>query len=302
MIALDEGLADVSWADRLDLFRWTLAAALVAGVACPLAGTFLHLRRTSFQGIALPQFATAGIVCGFVVLPWWVANVGLGGVTLDEALADTHAAMNYHLAWAALFTLGGLFALAWAGRRRVGSEVGRVAAGFALANAATYLFGRFSPIGKGHADELLSGEVLGVGFHEFETLLVVLGLALALLFWFRRDFVLASYDRETALVLGRPVARIEVLLSVVVGLVVAVGTMTLGPTLLFGLLVLPPIAARLVARSLASLFLVAAAAGVVAVILGTVASFELDLPLGPAIVAAAGACLGALWIAARARG
>lgn len=291
MILVDDSLADVGWIDRLSLFRWSLSAAFAAGVACPIAGVFLFVRRTSFQGIALPQCATAGVVFGFAILPWWVANIGLGDLAIEAALSDTHAAMNYHFAWAALFTLVGLALLVLTSRRQVGSEIGRVAALFALANAATYLFGRLSPIGKGHADELLSGEVLGIGPHEFETLAIVLGASLAVLLWFRHDFVLASFDREMAFVLGKRVGRLELALNVVIGLVVAVGTMTLGPTMLFGLLVLPPFAARRWARSMTHFFVLAGAIGIAAVLLGTVASFEFDLPLGPSISAAAGLAL-----------
>jgi zinc transport system permease protein len=277
---------DISWADRLDLFRYALAAAACAGLVCPLVGVFLFLRRTSFYGITLPQFATAGVVFGFVVLPWWVAHVGLGGLDVDTALADSHAAMNYHFAWAGVFTFGGLVALVLLSRRG-GSEIGRVAAAFAIANAATYLFGRISPVGKSLVDELLQGEILGVGPHEFETLAAVLGLVLLSVILFHRDFLIASYDRETALVLGKRVVAFETLLTVITGLTVAVGTMTLGPTLLFGLLVLPPLAARTHARSMVSFYVLSSAIGIVSVAVGIVASFEVDLPLGAAIVGAA---------------
>jgi ABC-type Mn2+/Zn2+ transport system permease subunit len=161
---------DPSWADRIELFRWAILAALVAGLVCPLIGTFLLVRRTSFYGITLPQFAAAGVVFGFVVLPWWSST--FGGVDAMEALDTPHAAMNYKLAWAALFTFGSLIALVLTGRR-AGSEIARVAAAFAIANAATYLFGRMSPVGKAMVDELLAGEILGVGRHEFETLSVL---------------------------------------------------------------------------------------------------------------------------------
>ncbi|MDZ4772985.1 MAG: iron chelate uptake ABC transporter family permease subunit [Planctomycetota bacterium] len=291
MIALDDTLADVSWIERISLFRWALSAALIAGIVCPIAGVFLLVRRTSFQGIALPQFATAGVVFGFAILPWWIEHIGLGDLTAESALSDTHAAMNYHFAWAAVFTFVGLAALVWTGRRNLGSEIGRTAAAFAIANAATYLFGRLSPIGKGHADQLLTGEVLGVGLHEFETLAVVLGLSLLIFVWFQRDLLLVSFDRETARVLGKHVTAFEGLLNVVVGLTVSVGTMTLGPTMLFGLLVLPPLAARRFASSMTNFFLLSSGIGVLAVVLGVVISFELDFPLGPSIVAAAALAL-----------
>jgi ABC-type Mn2+/Zn2+ transport system permease subunit len=281
---------DATWPERLSLFRYALAASLLAGLVCPLLGALLHLRRTSFWGITLPQFAAAGVVFGFVLLPWWIAHVGLGGLTLDAALSDTHAALNYHLLWAALFVFGGLFSLLWAGRGG-GSEIGRVAAAFALANAATYVFGRMSPVGRAFVDELLLGEVLGVGFHELETVAVVFGLVLAAFLWLRRDLVLAAFDREFARVSGHRVVGLDVLLNVLTGSTVAVGTIALGPTLLFGLLVVPPLAARAWARSMRSYLALSAAFGLASTALGIAAAFELDLPLGAAIVSAAGILL-----------
>jgi len=281
---------DISWADRLVLFGPALSAALLAGLVCPLVGSLLYLRRTSFYGITLPQFASAGVVFGFVVLPWWIVHVGLGALTIDVALSDSHAAMNFHIVWASLFTFGGLLALVWLGRRG-GSEVGRVAAAFALANAATFVFGRISPIGRSFVDELLQGEILGVGLHELETVAVVFGAVLVLLCLFRRDLLVTSFDREFALVLGKRVLLFETLLNVLTGATIAVGTITLGPTILFGLLVVPPLAARAWARSMSAYWLLAPVFGVLAVVGGVVASFELDLPLGAAVVGAAGLLL-----------
>ena len=277
-------IQEISWGERLDLFRHALAAALVAGVVCPLVGCSLLVRRTSFYGITLPQFATAGVVFGFVLLPWWIETIGIGRLTIDEALFDSHAAMNYHLAWASVFTFGGLFALVWSGRRGAGSEIGRVAASFAIANAATLLFGRLAPAGKSFVDELLSGEILGVGVHQLEVLAGFYAAVLVLLALFRHDFLLVSFDRDLAHVLGKRVTLFELLLITITGITVSVGTMIFGPTLLFGLLVVPPLAARQWARSMAGFQALAVALGVVSVGGGVVASFELDLPLGAAIV------------------
>jgi zinc transport system permease protein len=276
----------IPWSERLILFRYALLAALLAGAICPWVGSFLLLRRTSFYGITLPLFATVGVVFGFALLPWWVTHIGLGDLSIESALSDSHSAMNYHFGWAATFTFGGLAALVLLGKRG-GAEVGRVAAAFAIANAGTILLGRLSPLGKGFVDELLQGEILGVGLHEFETLAIVLSTVGLLLYLFHRDLLLVSYDRESALVLGKSVVRFEALLHCITGLTVAVGTIFLGPTLLFGLLVLPPLAARRWARSMRSLVLLSCLAGTLSVVLGTVAAFEWDLPLGAAIVGAA---------------
>ncbi len=281
---------EISWVEHFELFGFAIGAALLAGIVCPLVGTFLYLRRTSFYGVALPQFATAGVVFGFLLLPWWVEHIGLAGLTIDQAFEDSHAALHYHLSWAALFTFGGLSALMYCSRRNM-SEIGSVAAAFAIAHAATNIFGRVSPVGQAFVEELIHGEVLGVGIHEFETIALVFLLVCAVLVVYRRELILVSFDRDFAQVLGHHGARLELLLGVLTGLTVAVGTMTLCPTLLFGLLVLPPLAARLCARSMRTYLVLPSLFGLAAAVGGTLASFEFDLPMGAAIAAAAAALL-----------
>jgi zinc transport system permease protein len=278
------------WLYRLELFEYALLAALCAGLVCPLLGAFLYLRCTSFYGITLPQLATAGVVFGLAIMPWWAANVGLGVANVETAMSDSHAAMSYHVAWAAVFTFGGLL---WLERlaRRSGADVGRVAAAFAIASAATIVFSRLAAEGAHFVGELLQGEVLGIGVHEFEQIAVLFGLVLAAFWLFHRDLAFVSYDREMALVLGKRVVAFETLLTAITGATVSVGTMTLGPTILFGLLVLPPLAARRLTSSMVPYLVASSAIGVLSVALGVVAAFELDLPLGAAIVGAAALAL-----------
>lgn len=277
-------------ADVLALFGCAIAAALLAGLVCPLVGGFLHLRRTSFYGIALPQFAAAGVACGYAVLPWWLDHSGAGAAARDEALAGPHAVANYLFAWASVFTFGSLAAFATLHGPR-GSESGRLAVGFALATAATILFTHWSPAGENFVTEMLRGEILAVGRHELETLAAVFAVVLALLAVFRRELVLVSYDRETAQVLGLRTRAHELLLLVLTGATVSAGTMIVGPLVLFALLVIPPVAARLWSRSLRAYFVLAAVFGVVSAALGAWTALRFDLPMASAIVVAAGAVL-----------
>jgi len=273
----------VGWQEFFSLFRYALIAALLAACVLPVVGCFLFVRRTSFHGIALPQLALAGVALGFALLPWCVRHLGWPAADPQAALDSKHALMNYSLSWAGLFSFGGLAVLLALGRRG-DNEIGRVAAAFAIANASIYIFTRWAPVGKAEVDELLQGELSYVGIHELHTLLVVLLLVLGVLFLFHRDLVLVSFDREMSRVLGKRVLAFEALLLVLTGLTVAVGTMILGPTLLFGLLILPPLAARLYAKSMLAYFFLAAGFGVLQVVLGALAGFRIDLPLGPAMV------------------
>ncbi len=277
---------DLSWSELWELFPFAILSALVAGLVCPLVGAFLLVRRTGFYGVALPQFAAAGVAFGYALLPFWLEHVGLAGMDMATALASPHATKNYLVAWAFLFTLAALLLLVACGRNEA-TETGRVAASFAVASALTVLFAKASPTGKASLDTLLSGEILVVDLHDFETLAVAFGLVFAGLVWLHRDLALVSYDRDTAFVLGKRVRLLEGMLLLFTGLTVSIGVLVVGPIVLFGLLVIPPLAARRLARSMQSYYVLSCAFGVGTTLLGLVVSFRFDLPLGAAIVATA---------------
>jgi len=281
---------EIGWLERIELFRWALLSALFAGLVCPWIGAFLLVRRTSFQGIALPQISLAGVALGFGLLPWCMSTLGWPSGSPEAILTDPHTAMNYSLIWASLFSLAGLGLLLYFGRRGEG-ETARIAAAFALANAAIYIFARYAPFGRNEIEELLHGEIQFLGLHEFEMVAVTCAAVAVLLGLFHKDLLLVSYDRDSARILKKSVMGFEALLLLLVALIVSVGTMTLGPTLLFGLLVLPPLSARRFARSMRQFQLLSAAGGLFSVVAGVGLSFELDLPLGAAIVAAGGLLL-----------
>ncbi|MEY2746370.1 MAG: High-affinity zinc uptake system rane protein ZnuB [Planctomycetota bacterium] len=285
-----DGLAidDVGLWEQVSLFRWALLAAFACGLVLPLVGVQLLLRKTSFQAIALPQFASVGMIAGYIALPWWIDTFGLGGLSVEQALNDPHAGTNWHLAWAAGAVFLGSWLLFLAARRGpAGLEPVRVAAAFALASALSYILGRLSPVGRGHVDDLLAGELLGVGVHEFETIGVGLLVVLLSFLWTRNDLLACAFDPEGARVLGKRVQRWELLHQGLVGLSVSLSTLVVGPVLTFGLLVLPALAARPWARSMRAYWMLASGAGVAAVAAGSLASLGFDLPLGPAITAAA---------------
>lgn len=272
---------ELTWLEFFEFFHFAIAATLIAGLVCPLVGVFLLVRRTGFYGIALPQFAAAGVACGFAVMPWVEAQLhtDLGA---SEMASGEHAALNIHLFWAALATFGGLAALSMA--RRGGTETARIAAAFAIASAATVLFAHASPVGDHYVHELLRGEILAIGLHELDTLAAVLALVSIVVLITHRDLVLVSYDRDQARVLGLPVRRLELLLQFLTGATVATGVMTVGPVVLFGFLVIPPLAARAIARSMVGFLRWSMVLGLGSAALGLVLSKELDWPLGPAVV------------------
>jgi len=241
-----------------------------------------------FLGVAVPQFAAAGVAFGFLLLPAW-------NCLLTEACGycevDAEGSFCFHLFFAVFFTCGALLLLVWLGRKGEGSPEGRIAAGYSLAAAVTILFLTGSALGKSHIDVLLKGEILAVSREGLWAICIFFGLVFLLVIFFRRDFVLVAYDREAAVSLGVKPIVWDIFLYLLVGAAISVGVLTVGPLVVFGLMVIPPLAARHVAVNMASFYIVSSLIGLTAAFVGFFAAYMLDWPLGPTDVATAFALL-----------
>jgi ABC-type Mn2+/Zn2+ transport system permease subunit len=106
---------------------------------------------------------------------------------------------------------------------------------------------------------------------------------------FHRELLLVSYDPEIAITLGRSVTLWQVVLFAIVGITISLGVMTVGPMVVFGFLLLPPLAAYRIVRGVLPLCAVSSLLGMVSAFIGFYLSYRYDLPLGPTdVVVAAG--------------
>jgi ABC-type Mn2+/Zn2+ transport system permease subunit len=250
------------------LFPALLGSAILA-LVCPLVGAHLILRRRVFLGLTLPQVAACGVAFTF-----WIYH---------EAGA-THGAGSERLlavAGSLFFTLAGMALLAYLDGYATGSSEGRLAAAYALASALTILFIVFNPAGELEILNLLKGEVIALSREELSLLGVVYAVVFFAMVLFRREFLLSSFDQDLAFLLTGGNVQWGFWLYVLCGLSIAVGVIMAGPLLVFGFMVLPPLAARALARGMGSFFSLSALFGVGIAILGFYVSVQLDLPLGP---------------------
>lgn len=272
--------------DVISLYSRSIIGSLIVGAVCPLLGVFFVLRRMVFLGVAVPQFAAAGVAFGFLVLHAWNC------LWIEEGHhADSEGGFCFHLFFAMLFTFAALFVLVLLGRRGEGSPEGRIAAGYSLAAAVTILFLAGAAVGTSHIDVLLKGEILAISEEGILAIVLFFGLALILIFLFRRDFLLISFDREAAVSLGKKVLFWDILLYLLLGAAISVGVLTVGPLVVFGLMVIPPIAARRIACNMVSFYLYSSLFGFLAALFGFVFSYLLNWPLGPTDVVTAFAIL-----------
>ena len=254
------------------LFPALLGSAILA-LVCPLVGAHLMLRRRVFLGLTLPQIAACGVAFTF-----W----------LHHALGFTHGSGGEKLlamAGSLLFTLAGMALLAHLDRHATGSPEGRLAAAYALASALTILFIVFNPSGEVEILNLLKGEVISLSRDELKLLALVYGVIYVGLVLFRREFLLNSFDRDLSFLLTGGSAQWNFWLYVLCGFSIAVGVIMAGPLLVFGFMVLPPLAARTLARGMGSFLSLSSILGLVTAVCGFYLSVRLDLPLGPTDVA-----------------
>jgi len=263
------------------LLRHALYASVVIGFVCPLVGVYLVLRRLVFLGVALPQVSAAGIAFAYLL---HTVGFHLYPHQEEEQLMA--------LTGSILFVVTALITLATLERRGRGLVEGLVGAAYAAAAATSILFVAANPFGESTLLSLLRGEVLGVSLSQFwATIGVYGGIALSMLL-LQKEFTFVSFDREMAITLGKNVMAWDVCLYLLIGLAIAFGVMTVGPLLIFGFLVVPPLAARQITRGMWPFSIVASLIGGATALIGFYLSLRWDLPLGPTDVAVACAILG----------
>jgi ABC-type Mn2+/Zn2+ transport system permease subunit len=263
------------------LLRDALVGSVLVGLVCPLVGTYFVLRRMIFLGVALPQLSAAGIAFAFLAYGMVV------GAHEHGAIGERALAMIGSFG----FTIGGLLLLATFERRGRETVDARIGLTYATAASLTILFLANDPHGDAQMVNLLKGDILATTAASLRVVEVVLAVVVIVLFAFRKELLLVSFDRELALVFGKRVWAWDGLLYLLMGVAISLGVTTAGPIVAFGFLVVPPLTARLVTRHMLTFSLAASAFGGAAAFFGFYLAYRADLPLGPTQVALAAAML-----------
>jgi ABC-type Mn2+/Zn2+ transport system permease subunit len=263
------------------ILREALFGSVLVGAVCPLVGVYFVLRRMIFLGVALPQLSASGIAFSFLVY-----RVVVGPhehLVIGERLLAMICSSS--------FTLAGILVLAAFERRGRETVEARIGATYGIAGALTILFLAADPHGEAQMVNLLKGDLLATTGTGLTVLSTVFGILVVILFAFRKEFLLVSFDRDLAIVFGKRAGVWDTLLYLVSGIAISFGVMTAGPIVTFGFLVIPPLTARLVTRHMLAFSLASAAIGAVTAFVGFYCAYRFDLPLGPAEVAVASAVL-----------
>lgn len=228
------------------------------GAMASVVGVYVVLRRVVFLAIALAQIASAAVALAlFTGLP-----------PLPAALAASLVAA---------LVLG---RLQWRGRLPAEAVLGTA---YAVAGALAIAFVALNPVGEARALTALFGTLLSIPPVERVALAVVAVAVLGVHLVCRRYFVFVSFDREAATAQGVQTVRWELLLHLTLGVAVAFAIRSAGVLVTFALLIIPPVAARLLTERVDAMLATAAALGAVAVPLGVAVAFAVDLPPSAAV-------------------
>jgi len=247
-----------------------LVAGLLVGLVASLLGIFVILRRSAFFGDAVAHASLAGIALGVVwgvppLLPAAVVAVGIG-------LA--------------------LHCLERVGRLSLDTILGFILPFFM---AVGVLVLSLSP---GFQPELLSylfGSILTVSWPGLAAIALVAVVVAIVLARLGRRLVFTTFDPEGAHAAGIDVARLLTVHHVLLALTVIASISVVGIVLVNALLVIPAATAKLLARSLGQMFVLAPLLGIGSVLAGLMVSSWVDAPSGPAIVVIAGILFLAAW-------
>lgn len=240
-------------------FNRALIAVILVSVLCALVGAWVVLRGLSYIGDAMSHAVFPGIVGAFLT----------GGNLLLGALI------------AAVLTALGIGAVGRQSGLKQDSAIGIVFVGmFAL---GIVMLSR-APTFTTDLSNFLIGNPLGVTPADLWGALAVTLVVGGILTAIQKELLLASFDPTEARAVGLPVRRLESLLLILIGLVVVLTVQLVGTTLSVSLLITSSAAARLLARSLKKMMLLAALLGTVGGVTGLYISYYANTAPGATIV------------------
>jgi ABC-type Mn2+/Zn2+ transport system permease subunit len=264
-------------------FLWKpVYMSLAFGLTCPLVGVYLVTRRLVFMGVALPQVSSCGIAFAFALQAW-----GLLPHAHDSTGEKTLAFIG-----STVFTLAAILVLSLLARRGRGSVEARIGTVYVLAGAWSIILLSKNPLAEHGLLDLLKGEIISVSDFELVVTAGTFAVVIAMLWLFKKEFLLVSFDREMAVSLKKNVLFWDSFLFFLIGLTISMAVLGVGSLVTFGFLLLPPLTAHLFARDMRQFALLASGLGGVIALVGFVLAYRLDLPVGPTDVALMGVLYG----------
>lgn len=265
----------VSW----QLWGGAALAGVAAGVVCGFLGVYVILHRIVFVSAAMSQVSSLGVMVAF-----WLAQFAFTG--------NAHPVEDIlPLSFSAVFT--GIFATVMAKRTTGISERSKsteafIGSVYLMATAGLLLIGDRVTRGAHDVSDVLFGNAVAV---DVPHLILLLSVCLPLFLihvWLKKDILFISFDPVMAQTLNYPVRFLRIFMLVSLGVIISIGTRTIGALPVFSFSVLPAMAGLALFNDLKWSFVSASLFGGLSAFLGYMISFFFSFPTGACMTATAG--------------
>jgi manganese/iron transport system permease protein len=241
-----------------DFMRRGLVVASMVATVCALLSCFLVLKGWSLMGDAVSHAVLPGLIVAQVLsLPLSVGAFAAGLVcAFATAYLRDHSRVREDAVMGIVFS--GLFAL-----------------GLVLFSVV--------PTNQ-HIMHVLFGNMLGVTWRNVLETAAVAIPTIAFVLLKRRDLMLFCFDPAHARTLGLSLEGLHTVLLVVLALAIVASLQAVGVILVVAMLITPGATALMLTNRFERMLAIAVVSAVSAAIIGTIASFHLDVTTGPLIV------------------
>lgn len=245
-----------------DEMRRALVGSVLVAVITGVVGTWVVIRGLSFIGDAIAHGVLPGITLAFLI----GIDLTVGAAAGAAVMVGGVSLVNQRTRLADETGVGLLF-------------IGMLALGVVIASNAG--------MDAEELGDLLFGDVLEITGGDLVLGAVALVVTLAAVTVLYRSFLVMSFNKEKAEVLGLHPKLAHVALLVLVAVAVVSSFRAVGTLLVFGLLVGPPATASLVARTVPRMMAWSAGVGTLSAVVGLVISYHAESEGGATIAATA---------------
>lgn len=255
---------------EFDFMRYALASVVFLALSAAPVGVFLMMRRMSLVGDALGHAVLPGAAVGYLFAGLSLPAMSIGGfiagllMALFAGLASRFTQVKEDASFAAFYLT--CLALGVVLVSRDGNNVDLL--------------------------NLLFGSVLAVDLPALTLVAVTASITIVALAVIYRPLLLESIDPLFLQAVGGKGGLWHIVFLILVVLNLVAGFQALGTLMSVGLMMLPAISARLWARSMGGLMVLAAVMAVLCGLCGLLFSYYVSMPSGPAIIL----CCGAVYV------
>ena len=252
---------------KYEFLQNAFLSGMIIGMIAPLLGVFIVVRRLSLIADALSHVTLAGIAGSLYLSQSFVALATLNPIYLGIVASVSGSILIERL-------------------RRLYKHYEELAIPIIMSGGLG-VSAIFISLASGFNTDLMSylfGSVSAVSRQDLYIVLAVAIIVFIFLFAFFKELFVLSFDEEYAKASGLPAKWVHFLFMIVVALVIAASMRIVGILLVSSLITLPVAAAMRMAKGFKQAIMYSIVFGELAVVIGLVSAFYLDLAPGGTIV------------------